>query len=42
VILLLMAATSHDFWLTTLTAPVWETLHMLVHAAYALLIAHIT
>jgi nitrite reductase/ring-hydroxylating ferredoxin subunit len=36
-----MAATSHDFWLHNLTAPVWKRLHMLVYAAYALLIAHV-
>jgi nitrite reductase/ring-hydroxylating ferredoxin subunit len=40
-ILFLMAATSHDFWLANLTAPVWKTLHMLVYAAYALLVAHV-
>ena len=42
VILFLMAATSHDFWLANLTAPVWKTLHMLVYLAYALLVAHVT
>ena len=42
VILFLMAATSHDFWLTNLTAPVWKALHMLVYVAYGLLIAHVT
>ena len=42
VILFLMAATSHDFWLTNLTAPVWKALHMLVYVAYALLILHVT
>jgi nitrite reductase/ring-hydroxylating ferredoxin subunit/DMSO/TMAO reductase YedYZ heme-binding membrane subunit len=41
-ILFLMAATSHDFWLANLSAPVWKRLHMLVYAAYALLIAHVT
>jgi nitrite reductase/ring-hydroxylating ferredoxin subunit/DMSO/TMAO reductase YedYZ heme-binding membrane subunit len=41
-ILFLMAATSHDFWLHNLTPPVWKRLHMLVYAAYALLIAHVT
>ena len=41
-ILFLMAATSHDFWLHNLSAPVWKKLHMLVYAAYALLIAHVT
>ena len=42
VILFLMAATSHDFWLANLTAPVWKALHMLVYVAYGLLIAHVT
>jgi methionine sulfoxide reductase heme-binding subunit len=40
-ILFLMAATSHDFWLHNLTAPIWKALHMLVYVAYALLIAHV-
>jgi sulfoxide reductase heme-binding subunit YedZ len=40
-ILFLMAATSHDFWLRALSAPVWKALHMLVYAAYALLVAHV-
>src|ERR1051325_9132973 len=42
VILFLMAATSHDFWLANLTAPVWKTLHMLVYFAYGLLVWHVT
>jgi nitrite reductase/ring-hydroxylating ferredoxin subunit/DMSO/TMAO reductase YedYZ heme-binding membrane subunit len=41
-ILFLMAATSHDFWLHNLTAPVWKRLHMLVYLVYGLLIAHVT
>lgn len=40
-ILVLMAATSHDFWLHTLTAPVWKALHMAVYPAYALVVAHV-
>ncbi len=40
-ILFLMAATSHDFWLANLTAPVWKALHMLVYVAYGLLIVHV-
>jgi nitrite reductase/ring-hydroxylating ferredoxin subunit/DMSO/TMAO reductase YedYZ heme-binding membrane subunit len=40
-ILAMMAATSHDFWLHTLTAPVWKALHMCVYAAYALVVAHV-
>jgi nitrite reductase/ring-hydroxylating ferredoxin subunit len=42
VILLLMAATSHDFWLANLNAPVWKSLHMLVYVAYGLLVLHVT
>jgi nitrite reductase/ring-hydroxylating ferredoxin subunit/DMSO/TMAO reductase YedYZ heme-binding membrane subunit len=41
-ILFLMAATSHDFWLRNLSAPTWKKLHMFVYLAYALLVAHIT
>jgi sulfoxide reductase heme-binding subunit YedZ len=41
-ILFLMAATSHDFWLRNLTPPVWKCLHMLVYVAYGLLVAHVT
>lgn len=40
-ILALMASTSHDLWLHWLTPPVWKRLHMLVYAAYLLLVAHI-
>jgi methionine sulfoxide reductase heme-binding subunit len=42
IILFLMAATSHDFWLQNLSAPTWKRLHMLVYVAYALLVAHVT
>lgn len=41
IILFLMAATSHDFWLANLSAPVWKRLHMSVYLAYALLILHV-
>src|SRR3989441_3758476 len=41
-ILFLMAATSHDFWLANLSAPVWKSLHMMVYVAYALLGLHVT
>jgi len=40
-VLFVMAATSHDFWLANLTAPVWKTLHMGVYAAYGALILHV-
>ena len=42
IILFLMAATSHDFWLANLSAPVWKSLHMLVYVAYTLLVLHVT
>jgi methionine sulfoxide reductase heme-binding subunit len=41
-ILFLMAATSHDFWLNNLTPAVWKRIHMSVYVAYALLVAHVT
>src|SRR6266850_2553133 len=41
VILFLMAATSHDFWLHNLTAPVWKTLHMSVYVAYTFIVLHV-
>ncbi len=39
-VLTLMAVTSHDFWLSFLTAPVWKALHLLVYPAYAAVVAH--
>jgi len=42
IILFMMAATSHDFWMANLTAPVWKSLHMLVYVAYGLLVLHVT
>ena len=41
VILFLMAATSHDFWLKTLSPVAWKRLHMSVYFAYALLVGHV-
>ena len=41
IILFFMAATSHDFWLHNLTAPVWKTLHMCVYLAYAFIVLHV-
>ena len=41
VILFLLACSSHDFWLSNLTAPVWKGLHMLVYVAYTALVAHV-
>lgn len=41
-VLVVMAATSHDFWLSFLTARFWKAMHMLVYAAYASLVLHVT
>jgi len=41
-ILFIMAATSHDFWLNNLTPAIWKRIHMTVYLAYGLLVAHVT
>jgi nitrite reductase/ring-hydroxylating ferredoxin subunit/DMSO/TMAO reductase YedYZ heme-binding membrane subunit len=41
VVLFLMAATSHDFWLAFLTPRNWKALHMAVYAAYGLVVMHV-
>ena len=40
-VLLLLAITSHDFWLKFLKPPVWKALHMAVYFAYAAVLAHV-
>jgi nitrite reductase/ring-hydroxylating ferredoxin subunit/DMSO/TMAO reductase YedYZ heme-binding membrane subunit len=40
-ILFLMAATSHDYWLAFLGPPVWKALHMLLYVGYALVMMHV-
>jgi sulfoxide reductase heme-binding subunit YedZ len=40
-ILFLMAATSHDFWLKNLSPGAWKALHMAVYPAYALLVLNV-
>lgn len=40
-VLFLMAATSHDFWLAFLRPPVWKALHMALYVAYALVVMHV-
>ena len=39
--LLVLAATSHDFWMKFLTPPVWKSLHYLIYPAYAAVVGHI-
>ena len=41
IILFLMAATSHDFWLKNLSPKIWKSLHMMVYVAYALILMHV-
>jgi nitrite reductase/ring-hydroxylating ferredoxin subunit/DMSO/TMAO reductase YedYZ heme-binding membrane subunit len=41
IILALMAATSHDFWLHNLSPKVWKALHMMVYIAYFLIVMHV-
>jgi len=40
-VLFLMAATSHDFWLAFLTPRAWKALHMALYAAYGLVVMHV-
>jgi nitrite reductase/ring-hydroxylating ferredoxin subunit/DMSO/TMAO reductase YedYZ heme-binding membrane subunit len=40
-VLFLMAATSHDFWLQFLRPPVWKALHMAIYVAYGTLVMHV-
>ena len=40
-ILFVLAATSHDFWLSFLGAPMWKALHMFIYAAYAFVVLHV-
>jgi nitrite reductase/ring-hydroxylating ferredoxin subunit len=41
VVLFVMAATSHDYWLAFLTPPVWKALHMALYPAYGLVMMHV-
>jgi nitrite reductase/ring-hydroxylating ferredoxin subunit/DMSO/TMAO reductase YedYZ heme-binding membrane subunit len=41
VILFLLAATSHDFWLDFLTPRTWKALHMALYLAYGLVVMHV-
>jgi DMSO/TMAO reductase YedYZ heme-binding membrane subunit/nitrite reductase/ring-hydroxylating ferredoxin subunit len=40
-VLLLMAATSHDFWLAVLGPRLWKAMHMGVYFAYGLVVLHV-
>jgi nitrite reductase/ring-hydroxylating ferredoxin subunit/DMSO/TMAO reductase YedYZ heme-binding membrane subunit len=40
-VLFVMAATSHDFWLEFLTPRLWKAMHMAVYVSYAVLVMHV-
>ena len=40
-ILMIMAVTSHDFWLRFLTPPLWKAIHMAAYLAYASVVIHV-
>jgi len=40
-ILIVMAVTSHDFWLRFLTPPLWKAIHMVAYLAYASIVIHV-
>lgn len=41
IVLIILAVTSHDFWLKFLTPPIWKAMHMSIYIAYAAVIAHV-
>jgi DMSO/TMAO reductase YedYZ heme-binding membrane subunit/nitrite reductase/ring-hydroxylating ferredoxin subunit len=41
VVMFMMAATSHDYWLAFLTPHIWKWLHMAVYVAYGLVAMHV-
>jgi len=40
--LLILATTSHDFWMKFLTPRIWKGLHYLIYAAYISVVAHVS
>ncbi|WP_298295512.1 Rieske 2Fe-2S domain-containing protein [uncultured Litoreibacter sp.] len=40
--LLVLAATSHDFWMKFLTPPVWKRIHASIYFAYVAVVAHVS
>jgi len=41
IVLFLLAATSHDFWLVFLGPRIWKALHMALYIAYGVLVMHV-
>lgn len=40
-VLFLLAAISHDYWLSLLGPPLWKRLHMLLYLAYGVVVMHV-
>ena len=40
-VLVLLAATSHDFWLSFLTPRIWKSMHMALYAGYLAVVLHV-
>ncbi|MEP1442002.1 MAG: Rieske 2Fe-2S domain-containing protein [Hyphomicrobiales bacterium] len=40
-IMMVLAVTSHDFWLSFLAAPMWKALHMMIYVAYTAVVFHV-
>jgi sulfoxide reductase heme-binding subunit YedZ len=40
-IFMMMAFTSHDFWLNFLSPKIWKAIHMVVYLAYGLIVMHV-
>lgn len=41
-VLLILATTSHDFWMKFLSPPVWKRIHYLIYPAYLSVVAHVS
>ena len=41
-VLIILAATSHDFWMKFLSPPVWKRIHYLIYPAYISVVAHVS
>ena len=40
-VLFVMAATSHDYWLAFLSPRIWKSIHMALYVAYGLVVMHV-
>ena len=41
-VLMILAATSHDFWMKFLSPPLWKRIHYLIYPAYLSVVAHVS